>query len=417
MTTPLSRNRNYQLLWGSQALSEFGIHASTIALPLLVLAVTGSPAATGLVLGTNAAAQLLAGLPAGALVDRWNHKKIMLCCEAGQAIAAASLVAMLLWNVASVAYMVIVAIVMGVCTALFEPAEEACLPNLMPDGQLPTAVAMNSARGHLAQLSGTAAGGFLFAVARFVPYAVDMLTHTMAFFFLIFFRMPPRKVRVEPVGHLGREIAAGLRWVWHHRTVRVIGLLTVALNLFLTAYFIVIIVVAQAKGIPSGEIGVMAAMVGVGGILGSLSAPYLHRKMGPYLSIIAAFWVLTVLTPIAIFIGNGYLMGALFASMAFLVPTTNTTIQTYQLLLTPNELRGRMSGVMGMVTGVAAVVGPALGGALMEVVPGTHTILLCATGIGAVTLVATLSPTLRQFPRHAAAVMLPTQEQAQPVQP
>lgn len=403
MTVPLSRNRNYQLLWGSQALAEFGINASTIAFPLLVLAITGSPAATGLVLGTSAAAQLIAGLPAGALVDRWSHKKIMLCCEAVQAIAAASLVVALLWSMASVAYMVVVAAVIGVCSALFEPAEDACLPNLMPDEQLSTAVAMNYARGHLGQLSGTAAGGFLFAVGRFVPFAADMLTHAIAFFFLMFLRAPPRKVRLEPRVHLGGEIAAGLHWVWHHRPIRVIGLLAVTLNLFLTAYFIVIIVAARASGIPSGEIGIMAAMLGVGGILGSLSAPYLHRRMSPYLSIITVFWALTVLTPLAIFIGNGYLMGVLFAGMAFLVPTANTTIQTYQLLLTPDGLRGRMSALIGMVTGIAGAVGPALGGVVMEVVSGSHAILLCTAGIGAVTLLGTINPTLRKLTRHATA--------------
>jgi MFS family permease len=419
MTALLSRNRNYQVLWGSQALSAFGVHASTIALPLLVLALTGSPAATGLVLGASAAAQLIAGLPAGTLVDRWNHKTVMLCCEAGQAIAAASLVIALLWEIASVAFIVVVAAVMGVCAALFEPAEDACLPNLMPAEQLSTAVAMNSARGHLAQLSGTAAGGFLFAAGRFVPFAVDVLTHTMAFFSLLFLRMPPRKVRLEPVGHLGHEMVAGLRWVWRHHLIRAIGSLAVALNLFLTAYFVVIIVVARARGVSSGEIGVMAAMLGVGGILGALSAPYLHRRMSPYRSIITVFWTLTVLTPLAIFISNGYLMGALFVGMAFLVPTTNITIETYQLLLTPDELRGRMSGVMGMVTGIAAVVGPALGGLLMEVVATNYAVLLCTAGIGAVTLLATVNPTLRKFPRYTAAGVPPetVREQEQPFEP
>jgi MFS family permease len=419
MIVPLSRNRNYQLLWGSQALSEFGISVSVIAFPLLVLAVTGSPAATGLVLGTSAAAQLLVGLPAGALVDRWNRKKIMLFCEAAQAIAATSLVVALLWGVASVAHIVVVAAVMGVCGALFVPAEDACLPNLMPAEQLSTGVAMNSARSHLGQLSGTAAGGFLFTVGRFVPFAVDILTHTMAFFFLIFLRMPPRKVQPEPVGHLGREMAAGLRWVWQHRAVRVIGLFAVALNLFFTAYFIIIIVVAQARGVPSGEIGIMAALFGVGGILGALAAPYLHRMMSPYLSIIVVFWALTALTPLAVFVSNGYLMGALFGGMAFLAPTANTTIETYQILLTPDELRGRMSAAIGVVAGIAGALGPALGGLLMEVVSGNHAVLLCAAGIGAVTLVATISPTLRKFPRHAAAAVSPktAREQEQPVEP
>ncbi|MCA1836601.1 MAG: MFS transporter, partial [Actinobacteria bacterium] len=264
MTIPLSRNRNYQLLWGSQALSEFGINASMIAFPLLVLSLTGSAAESGLVLGASAAAALIVGLPAGALVDRWNRKKIMLGCEAAQVISVTSLVIALLLGIASLAQIVVVAAVMGACGALFVPAEDASLPNLIPAEQLPTAVAMNSARGHLGQLSGTAAGGFFFAVGRFMPFMVDVLTHIMSFFFLMFLRVPPRTARPEPVGHLGREIATGFRWMWQHRTVRVIGLFAVVLNLFFAAYFIVIIVVAQARGVPSGEIGIMAAMLGVG---------------------------------------------------------------------------------------------------------------------------------------------------------
>ncbi|MGH3944631.1 MAG: MFS transporter, partial [Pseudonocardiaceae bacterium] len=111
---PLSRNRNYQLLWISQVLSGVGLSASVIAFPLLVLALTGSAAASGLVLGAIAAGQLIAGLPAGALVDRWDRKAIMLSCEAIQVIVAASLVAALWWDVAQVAHLVVVAVVMGV---------------------------------------------------------------------------------------------------------------------------------------------------------------------------------------------------------------------------------------------------------------------------------------------------------------
>lgn len=407
MTAPLSRNRNYQLLWGSQALSEFGINASMIAFPLLVLAVTGSAAASGLVLATSAAAQLIAGLPTGALVDRWNRKKVMLACEAVQVIAAATLVGALLWGEASLAHMVVVAAVIGVCAALFEPAEEASLPNVVAADQLSTAVAMNAARSYLGQLSGTAAGGFLFAVGRFVPFVADMLTHAMAFCLLIFVRIPPREVRPRPARHLGREMMAGLRWVWGHPPVRVTALCAVGLNLFFTAYYIIIIVLAQSRGVPPGEIGVMAAMLGVGGLLGALIAPYLHEKLSPYLSIIGVFWLLTLLTPVAVFVTNGYLMGALFAAMAFLAPTANTTIDTYQLLLTPDELRGRLSGVMGVVTGAAGALGPALGGVLTEIVSANQAVLLCTAGLGAVTLLATMSPTLRRFPRHQNATTAP----------
>jgi MFS family permease len=191
----------------------------------------------------------------------------------------------------------------------------------------------------------------------------------------------------------------GLRWVWRQRHIRVMALCAVVLNLFFSAFYIVVIVLAQARGIPSGQIGIMAAMLGVGGVLGALLAPYLHRVMSPFVSIAAVFWVLAVLTPIAAFVHNGYIMGALFFAMALLPPTANTTITTQQLLITPDELRGRLSGVLGLIVGVAGAVGPVLGGVLMQLVPGGPAVLVCAAGIAVITVLVTASPTLRRFPR------------------
>ncbi len=399
--TSLSRNRNFALLWGSMLSSEFGFSAAAIAFPLLVLAINGSAADSGLVLGTVAAAQLVAGLPAGALADRWNRKHIMLGCEAAQAIAGASLVGAILLHAVSIPQLVVVAAVIGVCAALFEPAEDATLPNVVPDGQLSTAVAMNAARTSLARLSGTGAGGFLFAVGRVAPFALDMVSHALAFFALAFLRMPPREVRPEPIGRLHREMLNGLRWVWQERLIRVTALCAVVLNLFFSAFYIVVIVLAHRRGVSSGEIGVMAAMLGAGGVLGALLAPYLHKKISPFVSIASVFWVLTVLTPVAVFVRSGYLMGVLFFAMALLPPTANTTITTRQLLITPDHLRGRLSGVLGLVIGGAAAVGPVLGGVLMELVSGSEAVLICTAGIAAITALVTASPTLRRFPRES----------------
>src|SRR5437763_14095435 len=88
----LSRNRDYRFLWGGQVVSETGSSTTMIAFPLLVLGLTGWAAQSGLVLGAVAAAQTVAGLPAGALVDRWNRERTTPSCEAAQAVAAARLV-------------------------------------------------------------------------------------------------------------------------------------------------------------------------------------------------------------------------------------------------------------------------------------------------------------------------------------
>jgi predicted MFS family arabinose efflux permease len=199
--------------------------------------------------------------------------------------------------------------------------------------------------------------------------------------------------------HIGREMAEGLRWVWSHRHIRVTALCAVSLNFFFNAFYIVIIVLAEGRGVPAGEIGLMAAMLGVGGVLGSLVAPALHRALSPHVSIMAVFWLVTLLTPVTIFVHNGYLMGALFAGMAFLAPTANTTINTHQLLLTPDALRGRLMGVMGVFVGGAAAAGPAIGGVLVEFVPGDVAVLWCTAGMAAISLLVTFSPALRRFPQ------------------
>ncbi len=396
---PLRRNRGYRLLWASQACAEFGHNATTIAFPLLVLAITGSTAASGLVLGTIATAQLVAGLPAGALADRWNRKRILLSCEAAQFLAAGSLVTALLTGTATVAHMVVVAAVLGTCTALFEPAEDATLAALVPEDQLAGAVAANGARTSLGQLAGTAAGGFLFAAGRVLPFLVDALTHLVAFAALAFLRVPPRPGPPAAAGRLVPEMLAGLRWAWRQRMIRVTTIYAALLNLFFSAFYLVVIVLAQRRGVPAGEIGVMAAMLGVGGVAGALAAPWLQRLLGPYVSIAATFWVLAVLTPLTALARDGYLIGAIFAGMALLAPTANTTIVTRQLISTPDELRGRLSGVLSLLTGAAGAAGPVLGGLLAAAAPGTAAVLICAAGIAVVTVSVTASRVLRDFPR------------------
>lgn len=395
---PLRRNRDFTLLWTGQACAEVGFSASVIAFPLVVLAATGSAAASGLVLAADAVAQFAVALPAGALVDRWDRKRVMLCCEAAQALALGTLVLALLGGAASLGHMVAVAAVLGACRALFEPAEDATLPALVPEPRLATAIAANTARSSVGQMAGTALGGVLFAAARWAPFLLDLLTHVVAFAALLFVRVPAREVRPAPLGRLGHEIAEGLRWVWRRPEIRVTALCAVVLNLFFAAFYLVVIVLAERRGTPPGEIGAMAAMLGGGGVLGALLAPRLHRRLSPHVAIAGVFWALTALTPLAALLDSGYQLGALFAVMALLAPTANTTILTHQLLLTPDRLRGRLSGAMALAVGASAALGPALGGLLAELATATTAVLACAAGMAAVTVLVTVNPTLRRYP-------------------
>ena len=87
----LWRNRDYLLLWSGQIISEIGSKSSLLAFPLLMLFLTGSPAQAGLLGALRGLPYILFCLPAGALIDRWNRKRVMILCDTGRALAMGSI--------------------------------------------------------------------------------------------------------------------------------------------------------------------------------------------------------------------------------------------------------------------------------------------------------------------------------------
>ncbi len=82
---PFWRNRDYLLLFGGQMVSNVGSEVSLLAFPLLVLFLTGSPAQAGIIGALRGLPYFVLGLPAGALVDRWDRKRVMILCDSGRA--------------------------------------------------------------------------------------------------------------------------------------------------------------------------------------------------------------------------------------------------------------------------------------------------------------------------------------------
>ncbi|GHO99898.1 hypothetical protein KSF_099460 [Reticulibacter mediterranei] len=81
----LWRNRDFMLLWSGQLLSSVGSQVSLLAFPLLVLGITHSATLAGLVGALDSLPFALLCLPAGAFIDRWDRKRVMLICDSGRA--------------------------------------------------------------------------------------------------------------------------------------------------------------------------------------------------------------------------------------------------------------------------------------------------------------------------------------------
>ncbi len=86
----LLHNRDYMLLWSGQVISTIGTGASQIVYPLLILELTGSPTAAGIAAALTSLPYIFFSLPAGALIDRWDRKRVMILCDIGRGLTLAS---------------------------------------------------------------------------------------------------------------------------------------------------------------------------------------------------------------------------------------------------------------------------------------------------------------------------------------
>ena len=168
--TPLRRNRDFLFLWSGQVVSTIGTRASSVAFPLLVLGLTGSPSKAGLVAFAQTLPFVLLFLPGGAVVDRVDRKRVLLAADVVRALAFATLVAALALDRIRLGHIVAVAFVEGAGFVFFRLAEAAALTKVVPPEQLSTALAQNQARDQGAMLAGAPIGGLLFGLDRTAPF-------------------------------------------------------------------------------------------------------------------------------------------------------------------------------------------------------------------------------------------------------
>ncbi len=192
----LWRNRDFLLLWSGQTVSRLGSRVSDIALPLLVLALTRSPAQAGFIAAAQSLPYLLLSLPAGALVDRWDRKRVMILCDTARCLALGSIPLAYAGGQLGVGQLYAVAVVAGLALVFFDAAELASLPLVVLDGQLTRAAGLNATAESVTYLVGPGLAGVVIGLARTVAagaalaYLVDSLSYLILVFTLGFIRLP-----------------------------------------------------------------------------------------------------------------------------------------------------------------------------------------------------------------------------------
>jgi MFS family permease len=392
----LWRNRDYLLLWGGQIVSSVGTQASTLAFPLLLLVVTRSPAAAGLASALRALPYLILSLPAGALIDRWDRRRVMLLCDTGRAIALGSIPLAIALGRLGPLQLYLVSLIEGSLFVLFNIAEAACLPRVVSKEQLPAATAQNNATDGVSTLIGPSLGGALFGAAQALPFLADAVSYLASVVSLLFVRVPFQGERIAARRRLHVEIGEGLAWLWRHPLIRYMAFLTGISNLVGNGVFLMAIVIAQGQHASSAVIGLIFALGGVGGILGSLAAIRLRKRFTFGQVIITCVWSWAILTPLFAVAPNPLVLGLLMAGTFLSGPVYNVVQMSYRLALIPDALQGRVNSVFRLVAFSGQPLGYALAGILLQTVGPTPAVLIFSAPYLFAALLTTFNPHVRR---------------------
>jgi MFS family permease len=383
----LWRHRDFDLLWAGQTVSRVGTEVSTLAIPLIAIQLLG---ATTFEVGVLTAIEflpfLLVGLPAGAWVDRVRKRRVLLLADVGRLIALGSIPFASAVASVTLTHLYIAAFVTGVLTVFFDVAYQSYLPELVGLDHLVEGNAKLTATESAAHVAGPGiAGALVSAVGAVTAVVADAVSYGVSFICVALIRTPSeRPVRTGGAPSLVHEIGEGLRFVWHENRIRAVAFCTATSNLFsAVGTAVIILLMSRVLGFGGGEIGLVFAVGGVGGLIGAVVAPRLARWLGVGKAILWSI-VLGGIGPALIALATGELAFTLLAVGIAIQAGTGAAYNINQVsvrqALCPPRLLGRMNASVRFLVWGTLPIGGFLGGAFGSLFGLRPTLWIAAVG-------------------------------------
>jgi hypothetical protein len=385
------------LLQAGQLLSSIGTQSTTIAYPLLVLGVTGSAAKTGVVSFVRILPAAVLALPAGVAADHWNRKWLMVLSDGVRVVAIGVLAAAIVVDHVAFWAIVVIALVEGIGSTLFQAAHTGALRAVVPLRQLPAAAAAQTGRRAAVQLGGPPLGGALFGIARAVPFVVDAVSYAFSTLSLLAMRTPFQEERERDRSPVRARLAEGFRFVWGRPFLRTCAFLFGLTNFIGPGVLLALVVIGTRHGLSGGEVGGLVAAFGGCLLLGSFLSPLVRRVLPVRAVLVLELWTWTGCALFLVW-PNVYVLTASILPTALAIPSTDSVVHGYRIAMTPDRLLGRAEAVTSTIALLIAPLGPLAAGVLLGAVSERATIAVFAAAGLVLALWGTLSPAVRSAP-------------------
>jgi len=378
-------------------LSTIGSESTGIAYPLLVLAVTHSPAKAGVVGFARILPWALFGFAAGVVTDRLPRKRVMITGDVVRVFLMTSVVVVIAVGHITFAQIAIVAFVEGVMYVFFNIAEIGALRSVVLPQQLPTAAAAEQARYSTVTLVAPTLGGALFGIGRMFPFLAGSISPAFSLGTLLAIRTPFQQAREADDSTWRAQLAEGFRFLWARPFLRSCALIFTWTNLAFEGIVLAFIVIAKRQGLTSTEIGLLIAAFGACSLVGSAASPFIQKRLSMRAIVLSSLW-LQVATAGFLIDPSVYVLLVCTVPMAFFFPTVNAVVIGYRVAVTPERLTGRVNSVARTIALCGAPLGPLIAGVLLGVVSERDTIAILTALLAALAIIASLLPSIRNAP-------------------
>ncbi|GAA1016198.1 MFS transporter [Nocardiopsis tropica] len=369
-TGPRHLGGRFWTVWTSSGLSNLADGVLKVALPLVALRFTDSPLLIAGVAFALTIPWLLLSLPAGALADRYDRRRLMVGANLARGLLLAGLAAALALDLGSVWLLYAVALGVGTAETVHDTSAQSILPQVVGRDRLSRA----NGRLHAVELTahqfaGPPLGGILVALGLAAAFTAPAALWLVAAGTLVLVRGSFRTERAAPAT-MRTDIAEGLRFLWRHRTLRTLAAMVGLSNFSTNAAFTVMVLFAVGPASPMGlsepAYGLLLTATAAGSVLGALTAEHVERLLGRAWSLrvsALAFAVLVgvpALTADPLVIGAGFFVGGVGLSV------WNVVTVSLRQRITPDHLLGRLNSAYRLLAWGTLPLGAAAGGLIAQ---------------------------------------------------
>lgn len=396
-------NKNFLLLWQGQFVSQFGTQLHAFAMMFWIKHATGSATLMGTIMMLSTLPGVILAPLGGTIADRISRKKIIIW---GDFIAGVSVLLLSVFLFyypekvdLSITFLGMVAVILSVVSAIFNPAIGAAIPDIVPRERIPAANSMRQSAAQTASLVGQGIGGVLFRVLGApMLLLIDGLSYIFSGISCLFIKIPqkfPEKKKGlrEIIRAFNHDLKEGMRYVWQRKGMRDFILAATVMNFFFAplAALLPFHVEDHLHATPDW-FGYMIASIGAGSLIGYAVAGTLKVSgLGRTRLFIAAMFGVGLMFFLFGLIRDRFAAVAIMTLLGVTLGIINIFVASILQATTPTEIRGRVFGLLTTISGGLMPLGMGLAGVIADLTGQRIPLIFTVSGILVLLTVTALS--------------------------